>query len=344
MKVSNKGQRKAKSQQLKSGADSHVDQKTEDWYAIALTVKETLEQGTWRKDFKTSIEWLKKYAKESGYSTNTLRRLGKLTAFVDHLIKTGIVTETANVNKLSHTKLEIVSRIWSLSPDKAHELASQMLANAASRRLRNLRGQYQALRLLESSKLKPRGTAQVSSRTDVAATLRGIYKIPDIVGQQTLIAIPGAQAFSLVSVDAVLGCIIEQDKQDKLAVNAAILVVRSNEVINKATSLSFLAKICYVASFFKNLWIVGKEEDFPELPRKEDEQGDKIHLLAITLAALKVRNVGIIEALAGDQKIRASPDASPQSSNDHFSDRLKLVDSVLPLSLFRRISSQVADA
>jgi len=333
-------QSKTTSRVRRSGAATRADDNLADWFSVAHEIIDAFERAG-RTETDTWIQWLKKYSKDKNRSTNTLRRLPKLVAFSDQLVKDGVISHASDVKGLDHTKLETVLKIWGVDWAKAHELVRQMLQNA-SPSLNELRALYKAICLEKGVKLKPKGAAQISSRSNLNWVLKGIYKIEKMADSDTVIALPGKQAFRLVVVDAVLGI----KDQENLIVQSAILVARSNEVVNKASSLSFLARICYVARFFDSVWVVGEKENFPLLrldqegvPEEDQDVAEtKITTLDLMLKELNVRNVGIIEVQDEKQEVRKWPDVAAPSSNDTSSYRGQLMPKSLPPSLFRPVS------
>ncbi len=302
-----------------------------DWYSTGLHVRHTLEKGDWKKEAETPILWLKDYSKSNGHSTNMLRRFGNLSEFAEKLASSGAIVHASDAGKFSPTKLEIVSKIWDISPVEAQELIGQM-KHGTSPSLRDLRDQYGKLRQVTDQPLKAGRIASNISKTNIREALQTILNIPEVVTDQHCIVVPFSRAFEFVTIDGLIGT----EKDRVLTIAGGIIVVRSREVINKTTTVPFLAHCCYLANFFDVVWVIGQAADIPK-SRKEPNSTDSLSYPLSRVKELGIPNIGIIEIQEKGTEIikHPLPAAKPAFINPG------LIQKKLPHNLYQKVLRQV---
>lgn len=280
------------------------------WIEAAHAVQNALNKSEWRKSAASPVDWLKAYSSETGYSTNTLRRLGQLLVFGNKLIEKKIITDIKVLESLSHTKLEIVSRIWEIKPDEAYSLVKGMLAKNAPK-LRKLRDRLAEIRGEENLHVRPRGIAQIVARREVSEVLKALNSVDEVVTHPAFIAVPSSRAFELVTVDAVVGRALENSNE--FSVEAGIVVLRSNEVTNRQTFINFLAKISYISKFFKAVWIAGEHKNFLSLSPKDQGDTDQISNLISYISRIEIENIGMVECKTHNASTEKMPESLKHS-------------------------------
>ena len=282
----------------------------EDWLAIGLSVREALKSGSWRETAITSTEWLVARSRTADLSVQTLRRSAAMTGFAEQLAQYGALATPADAGKLSLAKLELVSKIWELSPVQAADAVRAMIPPATKEpTLRTLRKIYSDLVVTTGKALGARKTGKRSARASVARALRDIGSLPELVGARRSIALPAGKMLPYVVVD---GVVARHVGHGYLA-EEAVIVVRPREIANRTALIPLLAQSSWAASFFDRLWIVGRAGDFPVgfVPDPKAAPLDEIKSFRAHLVGCGASNIGILELTDGPPRVVLAPGLAP---------------------------------
>lgn len=280
------------------------------WLSEGLAVRDALSSGSWRETAQSSTEWLLARSKVVNLSVQTLRRSAAAAGFAKRLTEIGALATPEDAGKLSMAKLELVEKIWELSPVKAAEAARQMISQSAGGpTLRGLRKLYDELLTTTDKTLEARKTGRKSAQSKVMQVLREISRLNTLIGDGRAVATPQGKSLPYVIIDG----IIVRPKDGHYEAEEAIIVIRSQEIINRATLLPLLAQCFWVSTFFNRLWVAGRTHDFPIgfAPDTEASGTNEIDTFIAHIRKCGGTNIGILEITDKEPKIILEPVDGP---------------------------------
>ncbi len=316
---------------------SELPEVPDNWLTLGLAVREALETGSWRKSSATSTEWLIRKAEATGLSAQSLRRFANMARFADRLAENGVVERAAEAGFMSLAKLELVSKIWELSPVKGAALARTLATGdqaAGITSLRQLREAYTETVAKADKGLQARKTGRRSAQASVTSALRDMSRSSDLVGPGRVIAAASSRSFPYVTVDGLIG----PQGSKGFKAEEGVLVVRPREIASRTALLPLLAQCSWAATFFDKLWVIGRARDFPVgiISKSEDLDLNEIGLFVSHLGKCGANpNVGVVELTDDDPKVLREPKPGPSP------DRREIVQRILTHRFYTRVSAGV---
>ncbi len=286
------------------------------WLVHGLMVRDALQTGAWKKTAETSTQWLVGRAEETKLSAQTLRRFATMADFAERLAQNGMLPRAADAGNLSLAKLEVVAKIWELSPVQGAKAVRSMIESSTETpTLRGLRKLYSQLAETTEKALEARKTGRKSAQSGVVNALREFCRLNDVIGEDRKLASPGSRLYPYVTVD---GIIVRFNRAKEHRAEEAVLVVRPREIANRTALLPLLAQCFWAATFFDRLWVIGRAKDFPVgiSPRQEPllstaSLKNEIDRFVFHLGKCGGTNIGVVEILDGAPKILRTPEAGP---------------------------------
>jgi len=248
------------------------------WIVIAGFVRDVIRTGAWAGEFQSPTEWLREASTVTGYTVATLRRLTKIRDFLDLIMGEEAAAKAQNEN-VPVASLEVLKRMYDLSPDRARELFNTILKRGIT--YRQLRVEYdeQVMKQLSST-----NAAKLGLRL---AKIVNEYAFQAVQSQIEMFSGGGDKS-------------LLRDYKSRYLFSDAIVVGHVGRAVkfvdgfefqmsksgNVPFQKRFLAHVCFQAGFFRMFWIVVPYEPESNIAKNLCEDLQKLGRYSIGLVTI----------------------------------------------------------